>query len=105
VWTSLDGTSWGRVPGQIAFADGTMLDVVARPGELVASGYDVVGAVVWATSDGLDWHRVESPSFRDGELNELVVGPGGRLVGSGFVRDIGSGGEVRPAIWAETGSP
>ena len=93
--------TWERVPHQEIFEDATILEVVAGGPGLVAVGalgdWDVSGtanladggsqAVVFVSSDGYGWERIDSPAFvadRSTAIGRVVVGPDGTLVGKGW---------------------
>ncbi|CAN5184483.1 hypothetical protein BH24ACT1_BH24ACT1_05900 [soil metagenome] len=59
VWISPDGTTWARIAadGLGGPGDQDLLDVVARPGGLVAAGTDGGSAAAWTSPDGTAWSR------------------------------------------------
>jgi hypothetical protein len=84
VWTSVDGTTWSRVPHDEVFG-GTgnqrMQSVTATGAGLVAVGadggyYDTrPNAVVWTSLDGLIWDRVahDEAVFGGAEIHSVAV--------------------------------
>jgi hypothetical protein len=91
LWTSSDGVAWRRVPHDpevfeseddlgiasvVAFNSG--LVAVGSEGPGVGSGGDGQSAVVWTSSDGLNWERV---SGRDPVFQSLHLGQGERRFG------------------------
>lgn len=107
VWTSLDGTSWQRVPHaeEALGGDGlqAMYSVTAGGPGLVGVGVDMgLGAsAVWTSSDGLAWERVDhDESVFGGAGYQAMVsvaagGPGLVAVGS----DESAGAA---AVWTST---
>ena len=111
VWTSPDGITWSRVPGnRIENGDGPghqeMRSVIAAGPGLVAvgsAGFDGWPAAVWTSPDGITWSQ--DPYGRDipsgeggyGRMFSVTVGPSG-LVAVGNHR----GGTA--AVWVSTGS-
>lgn len=102
VWTSADGLTWSRVSDDGGFGGAGMQEMhsiaAGGPG-LVAVGYesDESGrdrvAVVWTSSDGTTWTRVEDGvpgSDEEQEMFDVVVGGPGMTA-------IGREGEA--AIW------
>jgi hypothetical protein len=82
LWTSPDGSSWTRLPEDVAgFGEGEITDLVIGDAGYVAVGWSGDGAMAWTSIDGEAWERVqESASFTgDGGINMLAVtyGPGG----------------------------
>jgi hypothetical protein len=93
--------TWERVPHQAIFEDATIFQVVNGGPGLVAVGalgdWNVFGtanladggcqAVVFVSSDGYSWERIDSPAFvadRSTAIGRVVVGPDGTLVGRGW---------------------
>lgn len=80
IWTSVDGVTWRRVPGEANGLDrGTdrLLAVTAGGPGLVAVGYDGMRAApVWTSSDGLSWTRVthDNPTEMRGWWSDVGVG-------------------------------
>ena len=114
VWTSVDGTSWTRVPYGDVFARGTIEAVTAGGPGYVAVGGEVVGthgrAAVWTSSDGSSWSLIpDGPmfdvggpgTFNDGRNHGAmvdVVAAGPRLVAVGSAC-AELGGACRAAVW------
>ncbi|MFV1962685.1 MAG: WD40/YVTN/BNR-like repeat-containing protein [Acidimicrobiia bacterium] len=85
VWTSVDGTTWFRVPHDDAvFPPGWMTSVtVGGPGLVAVGGLDP-GAAVWTSVDGITWTRVphDETVFGSGVMNSVTAGgPGLVAVG------------------------
>ncbi len=108
VWTSVDGTSWTRVPHSEAVFGGpgsqSMYGVAAGGPGLVAVGSDITNnesdAAVWTSTNGLTWTRVPhdeaifgGPSNQS-MLDVTVGGPG--LIAVGFDND---GVDRDAAVW------
>lgn len=104
VWTSEDGTSWERVPHNVAvFGDGILMrDVVVGGPGLVAVGQAGGGfraGAVLTSADGLTWERVpHDEAIFEGEdwawMHAVAVG------GPGLVAVGGAGsGERDAAAW------
>ncbi len=105
VWTSVDGTTWSRVPDNDALV-GTggppvpMLGVAAGGPGLVAVGSAIpvdpeAGTPVWTSPDGLTWTRVPDDETLSGAMLDVVAGGPG-LVAVGCV--CRSGGWM-PVVW------
>ncbi len=96
VWTSIEGTTWSRVPHDEAVFGGKgrqeMVSVTASGSLLVAVGSDTSGgeldAAVWTSLDGLAWSRVPHDEAvfggkGDQAMSSVIVGgPGWVAVGS-----------------------
>jgi hypothetical protein len=119
VWTSVDGITWSRVPGDEAGFGGTnsqwMVSVTAAGPGLVAVGArggssgDGVAAV-WTSVDGVTWSRIPqdeavfgrqevrfgSESFQS--MNSVTAGGPG-LVAVGFDRPVRPDGVFDAAVW------
>ena len=111
VWTSTDGISWSRVPGDEAVFGGeggqAMTSVTAGGPGLVAVGTEVsesdLDAAVWTSTDGISWSRVPG--------DEAVFGgEGGQAMtsvtagGPGLVA-VGTEGPIKnsdAAVWTST---
>jgi photosystem II stability/assembly factor-like uncharacterized protein len=108
VWTSSDGRTWTRVPGQ-QLGPGSIWDVTAGGPGLVAVGTNdnetarilgqqtpgPVHAVIWTSENGLTWTRLpDDPVFRDTPFATAVVagGPGVVAVGAHNVAWFSSDG-------------
>lgn len=111
VWTSIDGSTWTRVP------DGPVFDVGAytatRRGEMtdvIVGGPGVIAvgrshgptdrrAVVWTSTDGLSWTRVPyGDVFARGTIEAVTAGGPGYVAVGGEV--IGTHG--RAAVWTSS---
>jgi hypothetical protein len=115
VWTSLDGTSWNRVPHDEAVfgGDGSqhIFSVTAGGPGLVAVGFDgtldnVEGnAAVWTSPDGFTWSRVpHNEAVFGGEDWQVMFGvtaggPGLVAVGLDGTFGVASRGEADAAVW------
>jgi hypothetical protein len=102
VWTSVDGTTWSRVPndddvfaGQ--FEPPGMLEIAAGGPGLVAVGSGGVNeAAAWTSVDGITWSRVHDEAVFDGvEMNSVTTGGPG-LVAVGLT---GGHGRRDAAVW------
>lgn len=100
VWTSPDGQDWSRVThddgifGSRVFSDdaevvGTgMGSIVTVESGFVAVGYDLAGAAVWRSPDGLQWSRIPPDARTFGSdggqwmLDVTAAGPGLVAVGT-----------------------
>ena len=95
VWTSIDGTTWDRVPHDPSIFGGdgdlelTMWDVVADTSGFVAVGGErqsgAMHPALWTSPDGLSWTRVELDSATAdyaGRFGNVAVGGEG-LVATG----------------------
>jgi hypothetical protein len=103
VWTSVDGTTWSRVPDNDALV-GTggnpapMLGVTAGGPGLVAVGSAIpvepeARTPVWTSPDGLTWTRVPDDEAVRGVMLDVVAGgPGLVAVGCGS-------GAWTPVVW------
>jgi hypothetical protein len=104
LWVSKDGESWDRVvesrfggPGAQGFHD-----VAAGVAGIVVVGVDSpdgnIDAAAWFSSDGRSWERVQSPSFRGQEQEEMltVVATATGYVAAGFAV---TGPEADAAVW------
>jgi hypothetical protein len=110
VWTSVDGSTWNRVPGDPAVFGGddrqVMYSVAAGGPGLVAVGYDESGvaarAAVWTSADGLTWSRVPHDEAVFGGPNsqnmESVTSGGPGLIVVGVHRS-GEAGDRDAAVW------
>jgi hypothetical protein len=96
--------TWERVPHRPAFEGAAMWTVVAGGPGLVAGGW--VGdlwsdgpaqGAVFASADGVEWERIEDPSFGDG-VTVLAVGPDSTLVAFGCDRD-----DTQPILVSQNG--
>jgi hypothetical protein len=105
VWTSVDGTTWSRVPNDDALlATGgnpaPMLSVAAGGPGLVAVGPDnwTAGQArtpVWTSPDGFTWTRVPDDEAVRGVMFDVIAGgPGLIAVGSG-----GGTNRSTPVVW------
>jgi len=108
VWTSADGLTWSRMPGDESVfggpGDQLMAGVTAGGPGLVAAGTDASGGdedvAVWTSADGLTWERVPHDETifggpgRQSLWAVTVGGPG--LVAIGYAS---SGGDVDAAVW------
>lgn len=94
-WTSVDGTTWSRVPDDEEVFGGPgdqyIFAVTAGGPGLVVVGADFVGsadAMVWTSVDGVNWSRVPDEglgsSYHDGMAAVTVGGPGLVAVGSAW---------------------
>ena len=111
VWTSVDGSTWARVP------DGPVFDVGAytstRRGEMtdiIVGGPGVIAvgrshgptdrrAVVWTSTDGLSWTRVPyGEAFVRGTMEAVTAGGPGYVAVGGEV--VGTHG--RAAVWTSS---
>ncbi len=81
VWTSIDGSTWSRVPHDELVFGGEggqwMKSVTAGGPGLVAVGTDGSGAAVWTSVDGLAWSRVP----QDENIFGSTRGQGSGMVG------------------------
>ena len=95
VWTSVDGTSWERVPhDDDLFSSGVlwMDDVTVTPeGALIAVGGGQGQAVAWSSPDGRTWERGGVADADRAYMTSVAVG-GPALVAVG-------GGEGGGAVW------
>jgi hypothetical protein len=115
VWTSVDGSTWTRVPHDEAVFGGdnsrAMTAVVAGGPGLVAVGYDSANqgwagmdanAAVWTSPDGIAWTRVPNAEVFGDRLWQIMNavtrgGPGLVAVGhDGAVNDYDA------AVWTST---
>ena len=93
VWTSVDGTTWTRLPDNDAVFGGAEVGgVIAGGPGLIAVGSHTPGrrAVVWTSPDGTTWSRVPYDESVFGDAAMLSVTP----FGSGYVA-VGRTGEPR----------
>lgn len=86
LWISPDGSSWTRVPGEVAgFRSGDQISAVATGGPgLVAIGEDATSHVVFTSPDGLSWNRIPDDAgvFDGCSIFDLAAGgPGLVAVG------------------------
>ena len=108
VWTSSDGLTWSRVPHDEATfgGDGSqwMFDVTTGGPGFVAVGASSRllsrRAVVWTSSDGLSWSRVEASAELEGKDDyaemRAVTSGGSGLVAVGMV---GAAEDPDAAVW------
>jgi hypothetical protein len=103
VWTSVDGTSWSRVPDDDAVFGGEgnqwMDDVTAAGPGLVAVGGDWLregdgAAAVWTSVDGVTWSRVPRDAAVFGGENDQAMNS---------VTSTGSGLVAVGRAWAQSG--
>ena len=81
-WRSLDGRTWIRSSDQPSLVGGTMTRVAAAGTSLVASGSGPDAAVVWWSTDGLIWAKVDGSVFGSAPIlsvDGLTAGPRGLL--------------------------
>jgi hypothetical protein len=92
VWTSVDGTTWTRVPDNDAvFVGAEVGGVIAGGPGLIAVG-SLNEAVVWTSPDGIAWSQVPHDEAVFGSAGMNSVTP----FGSGFVAVGGTGtGKIR----------
>lgn len=92
VWTSADGRTWRRLAGSV-FAGANIVDVIKAGPGLVAVGDSYPApppsgshAVVWVSSDGITWRRVQRDPhvFVNGSAMLRVVAGAHGLVASGI---------------------
>lgn len=85
VWTSVDGSTWSRVPHDEVVFGGAMNGVAAGGPGMVAVGLDDQGAAVWTSSDGFTWSRIPHDEAVFGGAEMSTVTAGGRgLVAVGW---------------------
>jgi hypothetical protein len=87
-WTSMDGTSWTRVPDDSSFTGGEVTDI-----EFITSGFLALGRIgtgqrgtgstAWRSQDGIRWNRVDDTGLRDGLVEAVAVARDGGLVAVG----------------------
>lgn len=104
VWTSVDGTTWSRIPNDDALlGDGgnpaPMLSVAAGGPGLVAVGSDFLTAgrartPVWTSPDGITWTRVPDDEASRGVMLDVIAGRPG-LVAVGCVCGL----SWTPVVW------
>lgn len=113
VWTADPNLNdWAAVPvGELAGSGDQQINAIiaAGPG-LVAVGQETIGddqnAVVWVSSDGHEWERVDDPTSElggDGAQEiSAVVDAGGLVIAAG--RDVSGvvGREIDAAVWTST---
>lgn len=95
--------TWERIPHQSIFEDATMWTLVAGGPGLVAGGWigDLWGGgpsqgAVFVSADGVEWERIEDPSFGGG-ITDLAVGPDSTMIA------LGCGGETQPILVSQNG--
>ena len=99
VWTSVDGTTWTRLPhNEAVFGSAGIGGVIAGgPGLIAVGSRSVVrgvvnDAVVWTSPDGITWSQVPHDEAVFGSANMNSVTP----FGSGYVAVGGTGtGQIR----------
>jgi len=95
VWTSVDGTTWTRLPDNLAvFGRAEVGGVIAGGPGLIAVGSSVVvnEALVWTSPDGTTWSRIPDDEAVFGNATMNSVTP----FGSGYVAVGGTGtGQIR----------
>jgi hypothetical protein len=101
VWTSVDGTTWSRVPHHADFGGAVMTSVIAGGPGLVAVGYDGRLAAVWTSVDGNTWSRVPHQAVfalqAEQQMSSVTAGgPGLVAVGAGGEADSDDQGA---AVW------
>lgn len=83
IWTSSDGRTWSRVPGE-ELGPGLIEDVTTGgPGLVAVGGGPLLQAAVWTSLDGLTWSRApDDPVFKDAHIKAVSTGgPGLVAVG------------------------
>ncbi len=109
-WTSADGNTWKRVPGQAAFAGAIMTGIGVTPRGYVAWGENIPNRTlpdqplpIWTSADGITWTRTTSrPGDSVWPIGQVVVGRD-RLVAVGTRdRSGAAGGGTDAGAWTST---
>jgi hypothetical protein len=88
-WTSADGRDWQAVPDDAeVFANAEVRAIARVTDGFVATGavgtaQQHTGSVVWTSTDGRRWARVDDPSLEGGIIAAIVAPPFGGLVAVG----------------------
>jgi hypothetical protein len=111
VWTSVDGVSWQRVPQGEAVFGGEFPEyglsmssvTVGGPGLVaVGSSWSRGTGVVWTSSDGLEWQRLEHDDAVFGTDSGIIVINSVAAGGPGLVAVGWDGGQDAAAFWTST---
>jgi anti-sigma factor RsiW len=83
IWFSTDGSAWTEATQTTPYSWATVMGVaLAGPG-FVAVGYDDLGAVVWTSTNGATWRRVDDPSFAASRMTAVAATPAGLVAVGG----------------------
>jgi hypothetical protein len=112
VWTSVDGTTWSRVPDDDALLDigATMMSVAAGGPGLVAVGSDWwppdrARTPVWTSPDGITWTRVPDDEAVRGVMFDVIAGGPGLVAVGCVCGTVGEGSVVWTSVDGITWTP